>query len=161
MYWQCWKRGIASRIAFAALLAAAALGAASNSASSEVAYCWVDAAAAQTQSAAVTNLFAVPADAGPPAPAIVDPSNPNRALDPTNGRTFVRIPCPTAAAMRTSNGYVDDGFAGLGKSGTATSDLGNPATGAFDANRFEVRGGFFAHGVGSVEKILTTSTWNW
>jgi lipid A 3-O-deacylase len=127
----------------------------SEPAHAQAAYCWVDATAdprAKNLPASTANPIATLSDAGPPAPAVVDPLNPNRALDPATGRTFVRLPCSNAAAMSASNGYVDDAFEGLANGGAGTPNVGNPATGAFDSNRFEVRGGIFAHGIGSVEK---------
>jgi len=129
------------------LAAVVALGEPANG---QAAYCWVDANAnpsAKNPPPFAANPIASRLDANPPASAVIDPLNPDRATDPATGRTFVRVPCPTAAAMSTSNGYVDEAFEALGKGG-----FGNPATGAFDINRYEVRGGFFAHGVGSVEQ---------
>lgn len=136
-------------------MAVAALSGLSEPANGQAAYCWVDANAnprAKNPPASAGNPIVSLSDAGPPASAVVDPLNPDRAVDPATGRTFVRLPCPAAAAMSTSSSYVDEAFEGLAKGGAAAPDLGNPGIGAFDTNRFEVRGGIFAHGVGSVER---------
>jgi len=148
------RRVVLALVAGIESLTAAGLSAWSQPANGQAAYCWVDADAnppAKNPPAFAANPIVSLSDAGPPASTVVDPLHPDRAVDPATGRTFVRLPCPAAAAMSTSSSYVDEAFEGLAK-GAAAPDFGNPATGAFDTNRFEVRGGIFAHGVGSVEQ---------
>jgi hypothetical protein len=74
---------------------------------------------------------------------------PEALSDQTGAKTFLSSPCQANTAPRGFNAYVDDTFSALSdpfvaKSAGATNDL-------YAVNKFEVRGGVFAHGVGSVE----------